>query len=144
MPLEYFTCFFKNVIYLEEIFLWHFVSPWAVSESIALEMVVNEDRWRSQPPGYCFHFSAVAFASSSEEQQRCSLPTAGSLFSLPGFFLNGNKKSLCAVGALKGSISYKYNVEHSNVEPNEWAWACSFFFLHSSCHYLICSGANSV
>lgn len=44
MPLEYFTCFFKNVIYLEEIFLWHFVSPWAVSESIALEMVVNEDR----------------------------------------------------------------------------------------------------
>jgi len=26
---------------------------------------------------------------------------------------------LCAVGALKGSISYKYNVEHSNVEPNE-------------------------
>lgn len=44
MPFECFTFFFKSVIYLEEIFLWHFVSPWAVSESIALEMVVNEDR----------------------------------------------------------------------------------------------------
>lgn len=50
------TCFFKNVIYLEEIFLWHFVSPQAISESIALEMVVNEDRWCSPPPGCCFHF----------------------------------------------------------------------------------------
>lgn len=38
------TCFFKNVIYLEEIVLWYIVSPQAISESIALEMVVNEDR----------------------------------------------------------------------------------------------------
>lgn len=41
---ECLTCFFKNVIYLEEIFLWHFISPQAISESITLEMVVNEDR----------------------------------------------------------------------------------------------------
>lgn len=93
--LECLTCFFKNVIYLEEIFLWHFVSPQAISESIALEMVVNEDRWRSQPPGYCFHFSIRAFASRSEERQRHSLLTAGSLFCFPRFFLNGKRKKMC-------------------------------------------------
>lgn len=97
LPCECLTCFFKNVIYLEEIFLWHFVPPQGISESIVLEMVVNEDRWHSQPPGYCFHFSILAFASGSVGQLRHSLPTAGSLFSFPTVFLNGSvgKKCLC-------------------------------------------------
>lgn len=125
LPCECLAHFFKNVIYLE-IFLCHLVPPQAISEFIALEMVVNEDRRHSQIPGYCFHFSMLAFASGSVKRLRRSLPTAGSFFLSQGSSLmvvGGGGGGVYVIGTFKDtfkdSISYKCSVECGNIQPNK-------------------------